>query len=395
LKQRKETRVRPKEYPFIEWMKALGMSVIVYGHVAHATTVPLTPPIYLKQFGVAFFLFAAGFTLARERRSAVEAVFNRLFQVYLFGVALALILTTFNVFAGGRGAPSNYLPFAAGLNVIVDNFPANPTTWYLGTYIHLLLIWAVWLRRVRVRMWMVLAALAIEIPIRAYLMGSAGRFVAYMLFTNWAAVFLLGMLRGGEEAALKGCATNGGRPVWRRREAETVAQPFRAAGRGYAVALLAFLAAWASAMQLLPFEPTFPLQSLSGWPTVAGLLFVSASVSLLYSGTTALLFEATRHLKTAPAPVAFIARNSLIIFLVHMPVYYLLTPILAAWTTSYWTKVTIQLLVCLPGLGLMSEGIVAIVRPGTLRGPVFEWINMRVRIGKHAGVAMAQQGTLR
>jgi hypothetical protein len=382
-------------------MKALGMSVIVYGHVAHATTVPLTPPIYLKQFGVAFFLFAAGFTLARERRSAVEAVFNRLFQVYLFGVALALILTTVNIFAGGRGAPSNYLPFAAGLNVIVDNFPANPTTWYLGTYIHLLLIWAVWLRHVRVRMWMVLAALAIEIPIRAYLMASAGRFVAYMLFTNWAAVFLLGMMRGSEDAPL-------GRPVGR---------PFRAAGAEgpaadaaavarreaalnsrstwNAVALLAFLAAWASAMQLLPFEPTFPLQSLNGWPTVAGLLFVSASVSLLYSGTTALLFEATRHLKTTPAPVAFIARNSLIIFLVHMPVYYLLTPILAAWTTSYWTKVTIQLLVCLPGLGLMSEGIVAIVRPGTLRGPVFEWINMRVRIGKHAGVAMAQQGTLR
>ena len=58
------------------------MSVIVYGHVAHATTVPLTPPIYLKQFGVAFFLFATGFTLARERRSRASAVFNRLFQVY-------------------------------------------------------------------------------------------------------------------------------------------------------------------------------------------------------------------------------------------------------------------------------------------------------------------------
>jgi fucose 4-O-acetylase-like acetyltransferase len=148
-------------------------------------------------------------------------------------------------------------------------------------------------------------------------------------------------------------------------------------------------------MQLLPFERTFPLQSLNGWPTLAGLLFVSASVSLLYSGTTALFFEATRHLKTTPAPVAFIARNSLIIFLVHMPVYHVLTPILAAWTTSYWTRVAIQLLVCLPGLGLMSEGIVAVVRPGSLRGPAFEWINMRVRIGKHAGVAMAQQGAVR
>jgi hypothetical protein len=380
--------VRPKEFPFIEWMKALGMSVIVYGHVAHGTTEPLTPPIYLKQFGVAFFLFATGYTLARERRSAVEAVFNRLFQVYLFGVSLALILTMVNMWGGGRGAPSNYLPFAAGLNVVVDNFPANPTTWYLGTYIHLLVIWAVWLRRVRVRMWMVFAALALEIPIRAYLMGSAGRFVAYMLFTNWAAVFLLGMLRGGEEPVAQPFrAAN-------RFRAVPVAQPVRAPG-GYAIALVAFLATWASTMQLLPFERTFPLQSLNGWPTVAGLLFVSASVSLLYSGTTSLLFETTRRLRTTPAPVAFIARNSLIIFLIHMPVYYVLTPILGAWTTSYWTKVAIQLLVCLPGLGLVSEAIVAIVRPGSLRGPVFEWITVRVRVAKHAGVAMAQQGTLR
>ena len=83
------------------------MSVIVYGHVAHATTVPLTPPIYLKQFGVALFLFASGFTLARERRSAGETVFNRLFQVYLFGLSLAVLLTIVSLVAGGHGAPSN------------------------------------------------------------------------------------------------------------------------------------------------------------------------------------------------------------------------------------------------------------------------------------------------
>jgi len=364
--------VRPREYPFIEWMKALGMSVIVYGHVAHGTTVPLTPPIYLKQFGVAFFLFATAFTLAREKRGAVEALFNRLFQVYLFGVSLALIMTVVSVLSGGQGAPSNYLPFAAGLNVIVDNFPANPTTWYLGTYIHLLLIWAVFLRRIRVRMWMVFAALAIEIPVRAWLMAFAGHYVAYMLFTNWAAVFLLGMDRGAEAD---------------RERAST--------GAWYAAALGACLATWAALMQLLPFEPTFPLQSLNGWPTAAALLFLSASISLLYAGTTALLFEATRHLRTTPAPIAFVARNSLIIFLVHMPVYHLLTPMLRAWTTSYWTRVVILLLVCLPGLGLLSEGIVAVVRPGSLRAPAFDWINRRIRSGRSAVVAVAQQGSVR
>jgi hypothetical protein len=353
-------------------MKALGMGLIVYGHVAHATTVPLTPPIYLKQFGVAFFLFATGFTLARERRGAAEAVFNRLFQVYAFGLSLAVVLTILSALGGGHGAPSNYLPFAAGLNVVVNNFPANPTTWYLGTYVHFLLLWATSLRRIRIRTWMVFAAIAIEIPIRAVLIAYAGRFVAYMLFTNWAAVFLLGMARGSDADG-----------------------DVRSSDHGYAIALVASLAGWAAAMRLLPFEPTFPFMSLHGWPPVAGHLFVSASVSLLYVGTTALLFEATRHATTAPAPVAFIARNSLIIFLVHMPVYFLLQPVLAAWTTSYWTRVVIQLLVCLPGLAVMSEGLIVIVAPGLLRGRVFDWINMRGRIGRHADVALAQRGTPR
>jgi hypothetical protein len=355
-------------------MKALGMALIVYGHVAHATTVPLTPPIYLKQFGVAFFLFATGFTLARERRGAAETVFNRLFQVYAFGLSLAVMLTILSALGGGHGAPSNYLPFAAGLNVVVNNFPATPTTWYLGTYVHFLLLWATGLRRIRVRTWMVFAAIAIEIPIRALLMAYAGRFVAYMLFTNWAAVFLLGMARGSEADA----------------DAEV-----RTSCRGYAMALVASLTAWAAAMRLLPFEPTFPFMSLDGWPPVAAHMFISASVSLLYVGTTALLFEATRHAITTPAPVAFIARNSLIIFLVHMPVYYLLQPVLAAWTASYWTRVAIQLVVCLPGLAVMSEGIIVTVGPGSLRRRLFDWINMRGRIGRHAGVAMAQRGTPR
>jgi fucose 4-O-acetylase-like acetyltransferase len=135
--------------------------------------------------------------------------------------------------------------------------------------------------------------------------------------------------------------------------------------------------------------------SLAGWPPAASLMFVSTSVSLLYVVTTMLLFEAIRHLETTPAAVAFIARNSLIIFLVHMPVYYLLQPVLAAWTASYWTRVGIQLIVCLPGLALVSEGIVAVVRPGQLRGRVYEWIDLRRRPGAHAAVAVAQRSTPR
>ena len=197
--QTKGARVPARPYPFVDWMKALGMSVIVYGHVAHATTVPLTPPIYLKQFGVAFFLFATGFTLARERRSAGETVFNRLFQVYLFGLSLALLLTIVNLSTGGHGRAqqlsavrrraqrdrrqlsgesddlvSRHLPaLHADLGGVAAPHP-RPDVDGAG--------------RARDR----------DSDSRAVLMASAGRFVAYMLFTNWAAVFLLGMARGAD-----------------------------------------------------------------------------------------------------------------------------------------------------------------------------------------------------
>jgi hypothetical protein len=117
-------------------------------------------------------------------------------------------------------------------------------------------------------------------------------------------------------------------------------------------------------------------------------------VSLLYVGTTALLFEATRF-APAPALVRFVARNSLIIFLVHMPVYFLLEPVLAAWTTSYSTRVVILLVVCLPGLAVVSEGIITIVRPERLRAQIFRWTMMNRRFDGRRDEPVAYDGIYR
>ena len=123
-------------------------------------------------------------------------------------------------------------------------------------------------------------------------------------------------------------------------------------------------------------------------------MLVSASVSLLYVGTTALLFEATRF-APAPAPVRFVARNSLVIFLVHMPVYFLLDPVLASWTTSYWTRVVILLVICLPGLAVLSEGIISVVQPERLRTRIFGWIAIDGRFARRREVSVAYHGARR
>src|SRR5207249_1275004 len=108
------------------------------------------PPIYSKQLGVAFFLFASGYSPTAETREPWRVAFNRLFEIFLFGVPFAVLVSVLSFASGHSLQLSNYLPFLAGANVLVDNFPANPTTWYLGTYTQIVLLWTIVIRRIPV-----------------------------------------------------------------------------------------------------------------------------------------------------------------------------------------------------------------------------------------------------
>lgn len=335
----------------LDWLKASGICLIVYGHVAHATTVSWVPPIYVKQFGVAFFLFATGFALARERRAPIAALTTRLTPVYLFGLATAVSITLIGMLFGTGLEPSNYLPFMAGANVVFNNFPANPTTWYLGTYIHVLLLWAVVFSRRAPAPAMIGVALAIEIPARIVLQQSAGPYVAYMLITNWLAVFVAGLVIGARPP----------RPVTKYRPA-------------YLVALGMFLAAVSLTVGAMNPEPAFPFMQL-GVGSPRDLAMFSMLVSGLYLSTTLLTFEALEH-TAAPAAVRFLARNSLIIVLVHMPLFMALNPVLSASGWPYGARVIVHLVICLPLLAWFSEAITRIVKPKALARDLSEFITV-------------------
>jgi fucose 4-O-acetylase-like acetyltransferase len=331
-------------YDFLDWLKAIGITFVVYGHVAHATTVPLTPPVYLKQFGVICFLFATTFTLARETRSTFAAVFARLFPIFFFGLSTAVVLSAIGAIAGTGLLPSNYLPFTFGANIVFNNFPANPSTWYLGTYIHLIVAWAVLRGHLHVPIWIVLAAVVLEVPIRAVLVTSAGPYVAYMALTNWLAVCLFGLWWG------------------RRFDAEP--GPRRPFPRG--VVLITCAVVVGVSTRAFVFEPAFPFMSITAWPSWTSALAVSAMASALYLAGAVVLFEVTRSIGPAPRVVTFLARNSLLIFLIHMPVYFALRPILIELGLDYGARAAVQFVVCLPVLALLSEGILRLVSAKTL-----------------------------
>ena len=75
--------------------------------------------------------------------------------------------------------------------------------------------------------------------------------------------------------------------------------------------------------------------------------------SSLYVGYADSLFRLTRFLP-APRPVQFLARNTLIIFIGHMPAVYSLEPILEP-NLSFWAAKGAELLICFLGLGLTAE----------------------------------------
>lgn len=328
---------------FISWMKCVGMLLIVYGHVATAAPFNTVPPINTKQIGVAFFLFATGFTLARENRDRWYVLFNRLFEMYLLGIAVALVVSAVGYAAWGKTAKSNYLPFVLGVNVLFNFFPANPTTWYIGGYAHLLLSWALVWRRYRIRPWMLAAALPLEIAIRAALLGAGLHMVAYMMLSNWTTVFLLGMWAGQREAVA---------------DRERLPR--------YVAALAALMIGWELFTMGLDLHGDFPFMRLAGEQTAAKFLFVSTCVSFVYLAFTWLAFQVARRLSSPPV-VHLVARNTVFIFIAHMPVYYTFMALSRGWTASYWLKAGVRLILCFFVLALVSEALMRLAKVRDLR----------------------------
>jgi hypothetical protein len=314
----------------------------------------LVPPIYIKQFGVTFFIFASAFTLARDIRPRWQVVINRLFEVYLFGLAAALLLSGIWWGIDGRILPSNYLPLLAGANVVFDNFPANPTTWYIGTYVHLLLLWAFVLRGRTIQPWAIFAVVCLEVLVRAALAAAAGPYVAYMALSNWTSVLLLGLYFG------------------QRTEARAVARPGL-----WQLALVGFTVAWSATNSAIPWRDSFPFMFLGDVPDGAVALLVSACSSFVYMTVTWLTFQATRGL-ARNGVVEFIARNTVVVFIAHMPIYFATRPLIDGAVSSYAGRVALRLVVCLILLLVLSEIIHRVINLRRMREALVALLSARM-----------------
>jgi len=337
--------------PFLDWMKAIGMLLIVYGHSAAGTHFFTTDPIYVKQLGVAFFVFVTGYGLAREGRSTGYVVFSRIFPICLYGFGFAVFMSIIGLAVRGDPAESNYLPFLFGANVLVNAFPANPTTWYIGTYIHIIFFWAICLRKVPVRWPLLLAWLPLSVAIRAALIAGPGQYVAYMLISNWMTLFLLGMLSADSST----------------RTAPDKTFPWHRIATVTALGVCLCLG-WPLLVQAASFDSGFPFRVVQLDGPFVSLLGTSVLAELMYVLGTVFVFQLTLllpHLRL----VQFFARNTLVIFIFHMPLVKLLHPYVGHLDSGY-ARVLVNILIYYVLLAIVGELLRKAVRQKELQAAI-------------------------
>lgn len=324
---------------FVDWMKALGMLLIVTGHVVgdpyHLFNM-VSQPIYSKQLGVSIFLFIAGWSLANDIRPVIRVAFNRIFPLYFYGLSCAVLLSVIFTFTKNTINASNYLPFIFGVNVIFNFFPANPTTWYIGTYLHVVLFWCFFLRGKNITLIHLLVAFIVENVARCLLIASGKEFVAYMLLPNWLTVFLLGCF------------------LRQRRDA-----PWSWSVLWMILGWALIVVVWASPLNTLRFDGDFPFRDVvvsAQW----ALPVRSILISIMYIMNTVLIFELFRRIPKSKL-ASFFARNTLIIFIAHMPVVYQISDAVYGSIEWLWVGQLSLIIILYVGLGIVSELIQKVV----------------------------------
>ncbi len=345
-----------RHLPWIDWMKAIGMGLIVFGHSGGDTIIPpITHPFNPKQLGVAFFVFITGYTLAAESRPSSSVIFKRLFDVYLWTGVVAVVLSVIKYISIGDLNESNYLPLILGINVFDNDFPANPTTWYVGCYLHILLLWAWYLRTVVPSIRLIACLAIIEVMVRATLMSIGRDYTAYMLVTNWLMVFSLGLLYGRKNMlALDTVSTNRG---------ELTIPPARPMTKSIVAFLLLvmFVPLWMWMIVQLGITTHNPFGRVDLSSRVASAFLTSCSVSLLYTVYTLALYYL---LSSFPSNffIRFLARNTLLVFLVHMPLIYAVTPKLYPYVPQGIGRVVVNQCVFFVAIALFSELFLKLIR---------------------------------
>ncbi|GAC34826.1 acyltransferase family protein [Paraglaciecola polaris] len=343
-----------KRCDFVDWMKAVGMFLIVFGHFFGDPFDQFTQPVYPKQLGVAMFVFIMGWGLGKVTTKRYQISYNRLFPMFFWGIVIALFISVISFFVINDISESNYAPFVFGINVIFNFFPANPTTWFIGTYFHIILLWAIILYRINVTPFILCLSLGIEIFIRGYFIYDHSTFIAYMTLPNWLTVFLLGMY------------------MCQQKDQDS--------SKGFFVGIIAwvvFLFLWALVLNEINVTRRFPFKNIQVSSDLINAVYTSIAVSFVYISNTLFSIAVFSRVK-AGRIVRFFSRNTIIVFIGHMPLYFVIEPIVNLVFASGWPKRLCIVLIMYIGLSWVSEILCKAIKVDEIKkwgwGKLIHWV---------------------
>jgi hypothetical protein len=157
-------------------------------------------------------------------------------------------------------------------------------------------------------------------------------FIAYMLLPNWLTIFMVGS--------------------YLHKKKDTYWQPKTI----YLIIIwLTALGLWVSPLNNLPWDKSFPFRALLS-NEIWAIPFRSLLISIVYLGNTFIFFEIFRRLPKLNI-VAFFARNSLITFIIHMPLIYAFSGDIYSLFDSFWAQRLSIIIILFVGIALISEFI--------------------------------------
>ena len=169
-------------------------------------------------------------------------------------------------------------------------------------------------------------------------------FVPYMLLPNWLTVYMLGRYFGARPDSAMGPAPLAG---------------------GIAMLIGALLYSAATT-----FAATFPFR-VPVPTTPAAILLMSAAISAFYSGTAVVLFGLfTLRTWRIPAPLLFVSRHTLLIFLAHMPLYFAVAPAVLRSLGDSFVARTLLFSICLLAPAFLSVILYRVADLASLRNRV-------------------------
>jgi hypothetical protein len=158
-------------------------------------------------------------------------------------------------------------------------------------------------------------------------------FTGYMLITNWLTVFLLGMYMHHQKDNHNNIKALLVILLW-----------------------IILLFTWASLLNPLNITKSFPFRLPAEHATLISSIALSVAISFVYLSNTLL---AVNFFSRIPANrlVRFFSRNTIFIFIGHMPLYEIAEPIARIFVESGWGKRAIVVFIMYVGLAILSESL--------------------------------------